>query len=194
VLVSSLEEVDRLIRVAEDLLLLSRAGAGPERSRMAVELEPIVLDALDVGVRLAHGTGVHVQLGPVAPAAVRGDGVALGRAVRNLVENAVKYTPAGGKVELTLTTAEGHALLGVQDTGIGIAAEDTQRIFQPFVRLDAARARETGGAGLGLAIAQSIARAHGGDLVVTSAPGAGSRFTIRLPLLAGRADAGSSRE
>jgi len=113
---------------------------------------------------------------------VRGDTLALRRATLNLVENAVKYTPAGGKVELSLTSGEGHALLVVQDTGIGITRPDQARVFEPFVRLDAARARETGGTGLGLAIARAIVLAHGGTLTLESQPGAGSRFTVRLPL------------
>lgn len=182
VLVSSLEDVDRLIRVAEDLLLLSRAAAGPEMPRPRIELEPLVLEALEVGTRLAQGTGVHVKLERVAPAAVRGDSGALGRAMRNLVENAVKYTPAGGTVELTLRTADGQAVFAVQDTGIGIAPADAERIFEPFLRLDAARARETGGTGLGLAIARSIVVAHGGTLALEREPGPGSRFVISLPL------------
>lgn len=182
VLVSSLEDVDRLIRVAEDLLLLSRAAAGPEMPRPRIELEPLVLEALEVGTRLAQGTGVHVKLERVAPAAVRGDSGALGRAMRNLVENAVKYTPAGGTVELTLRTADGQAVFAVQDTGIGIAPADAERIFEPFLRLDAARARETGGTGLGLAIARSIVLAHGGTLALEREPGPGSRFVISLPL------------
>jgi heavy metal sensor kinase len=182
VLASSLEEVDRLIRVAEDLLLLSRAVAGLETARARVDLEPLVLEALDVATRLAQGTGVHVQLGHVVPAAAMGDQRALARAVRNLVENAIKYTPAGGKVELSLSASGGEAALAVQDTGLGVAAADTERIFEPFVRLDAARARETGGSGLGLAIARSIVTAHGGTLTVESEENAGSRFTIRLPL------------
>jgi heavy metal sensor kinase len=182
VLASSLEEVDRLIRVAEDLLLLSRAAAGLGTPRPRIDLEPLLLEVLDVGARLAQGTGVHVQLGDVAPAAVHADAGALGRAMRNLVENALKYTPAGGKVELFLRTANGEAVIAVQDTGIGIAPADAERIFEPFVRLDAARARETGGTGLGLAIARSIVHAHGGTLTLESEPGAGSRFTIRLPL------------
>src|SRR5262249_52957343 len=127
-------------------------------------------------------TGVTVRLDSVAPATVMGNGATLRRAVLNLVENAVKYTPAGGKVELGLTSADRHALLTVADSGIGIGAADAGRIFEPFVRLDAARARETGGAGLGLAIARAIVAAHGGTLTVESAPDAGSRFTIRLPL------------
>jgi heavy metal sensor kinase len=182
VLISSLEDVDRLIRVAEDLLLLARAAVPPEMPRPRIELEPLVLEALELGTRLAQGTGVHVKLGPVAPAAVRGDASALVRAMRNLVENAVKYTPAGGTVELTLRTADGQAVFAVQDTGIGIAPADAERIFEPFVRLDAARARETGGTGLGLAIARSIVLAHGGTLTLERDPGPGSCFVISLPL------------
>jgi len=182
VLVSSLEEVDRLIRLAEDLLLLSRSAAGPETPRGPVEMEPLLLDVFDVGVRLAQGTGVSVRINDVTPVTVRGDTLALRRATLNLIENAVKYTPAGGKVELSLTSGEGHASLGVQDTGIGITDADQARVFEPFVRLDAARARETGGTGLGLALARAIVLAHGGTLTLESQPGAGSRFTIRLPL------------
>ncbi len=182
VLVGSLEEVERLIRLAEDLLLLSRSTAGPETPRGPVELEPLLLDVFDVGVRLTQGTGVSVRVNDVMPVTVRGDALALRRAVLNLVENAVKYTSADGKVELSLTSGDGHASVTVQDTGIGIAPADQERVFEPFVRLDAARARETGGTGLGLAIARAVALAHGGTLSVESRAGAGSRFTIRLPL------------
>jgi heavy metal sensor kinase len=182
VLVGSLEEVERLIRLAEDLLLLSRSTVGPETPRSVVELEPLLLDVFDVGVRLARGKDVSVRVNDVAAASVKGDAVALRRAVLNLVENALKYTPPGGKVELSLRSGDGHASIAVQDTGIGIAAADRESIFEPFVRLDTARARETGGTGLGLAIARAIAVAHGGILSVESVPGAGSCFTIRLPL------------
>jgi len=182
VLASSLEEVERLIRLAEDLLLLSRSTAGPEGPRGHVDLEPLLLDVFDVAARLGQPAGVSVRIDTATPATVRGDAIALGQALLNLVENAVKYTPPGGKVELGLTTADGAAVLTASDTGIGIAEADAERIFEPFVRLDAARARDTGGAGLGLAIARSIAVAHGGTLSVESRPGAGSRFVIRLPL------------
>jgi heavy metal sensor kinase len=164
VLEESLEEVNRLIRAAEDLLLLTRAGPGRGLARERLNLEPIVVDALEMGARLAQGTGAS----------------ALRRAILNLVENAVKYTPAGGKVEMTLAREGDHALITVADTGIGIAPADRERIFEPFVRLDAASA--TPGSGLGLAIARGVAIAHGGGLAVESTPGAGSRFTLRLPL------------
>ena len=147
-----------------------------------MELEPLLLDLFDVGVRLARGTGVGVRINDVTPVTVRGDALTLRRAVLNLVENAVKYTPTGGKVELSLTSSNGHASLAVQDTGLGIPAADQKRIFEPFVRLDAARARETGGTGLGLAIARAIVLAHGGTLTVESHPGAGSRFMVQLAL------------
>jgi heavy metal sensor kinase len=179
---SSLEEVERLVRLAEDLLLLSRTSTGAGVPRKPVELEPIVLEALDVGAQFARKTALSVQLKESEPAVVIGDATDLGRALRNLVENAVKYTPAGGRVELALTRADGWASIVVQDTGPGIDPADVERVFQPFVRLDAARARSTGGTGLGLSIARSIVMAHGGTLALESTPGAGSRFTIRLPL------------
>jgi heavy metal sensor kinase len=182
VLASSLEEVERLIRLSEDLLLLSRSVAGPEPARAPVDLEPLLLEVFDVGARLGRAAGVSVRVETAVPASVRGDANALRRALLNLVENAVKYTAAGGKVELALVPDGGWAVLTVADTGIGVEPADADRIFEPFVRLDAARSRDTGGAGLGLAIARSIVVAHGGTLAVESRPGEGSRFTIRLPL------------
>ncbi|HVQ76653.1 MAG TPA: heavy metal sensor histidine kinase [Candidatus Binatia bacterium] len=181
VLGTSLEEVERLIKVSEDLLLLARAPSEVGLRRARVDLEPLVLEALDAGVRLASGAGVSVSLGQMTPAAAIGDGPALRRAMLNLVENAVKYTLPGGRITLSLGQADGLARIVVEDTGIGIDAADQERIFEPFVRLDEARSRETGGSGLGLAIARSIVVAHGGHLDVQSAPKAGSRFTIELP-------------
>ena len=181
-LASALEEVDRLVRLAEDLLLLSRATAGPDSPRARVELETLVLDVAEVGTRLAKDRGVTVRVGALAPLAVLGDGGALRRALLNLVENGVKYTPAGGRVELSVAAVDGEAVLAVEDTGPGIDAVDVARIFEPFVRLDTARSRESGGSGLGLAIARSIVVAHRGTLGVERPAAGGSRFTIRLPL------------
>ena len=182
VLVSSLEEVERLVRLAEDLLLLSRFSAGALPARERVELQPLLHDLREVGERLALARGVSVDLAVDAPLAVHGDPAALRRAVLNLVENAIKYTPPGGRVELGLATADRSAAIVVRDTGVGMDPAEAARVFEPFVRLDEARARDTGGAGLGLAIVRSIVLAHGGTLAVESAPGAGSTFTIRLPL------------
>ena len=182
VLVSSLEEVERLVRLAEDLLLLSRFSAGALPARERVELQPLLHDLREVGERLALARGVSVDLAVDAPLAVHGDPATLRRAVLNLVENAIKYTPPGGRVELGLAPADRSAAIVVRDTGVGMDPAEAARVFEPFVRLDEARARDTGGAGLGLAIVRSIVLAHGGTLAVESAPGAGSTFTIRLPL------------
>jgi heavy metal sensor kinase len=183
ILRSSLEEAERLIRLAEDLLLLSRfSPSGPPPSGR-VALEPLVTDVLDVGTKLAESKGVAIQLEATTPATVLGDALALRRALRNLVENAVKYTPSGGKVGLALFRTDGHAEIAVRDTGLGIDPTDAERAFQPFVRLDVARSQDTGGAGLGLAIARSIVVAHGGTLEFESAPGAGSVFKIRLHIV-----------
>jgi signal transduction histidine kinase len=182
VLRSNLEEVEHLIRLVEDLLLFSRSAAalGPPRER--VELEPLVLEALETGARRAQGAGVTIRADSIEPAVVLGEAGALRRALANLVDNAIKYTPAGGKVELSLLVSDGQAQIVVRDTGIGIDAADAARIFDPFVRLDAARSRDEGGAGLGLALVRAIVEAHGGTITVDSAPGAGSRFTVRMPL------------
>ena len=182
VLASSLEEVEHLIRLAEDLLVFSRSSPGLAAPTAPVDLEPLLLEVLETGARRAQGVGVTMRADTFEPATVLGDAGALRRAILNLVDNAIKYTPAGGKVELSLVTASGQALVTVRDTGIGFEPGAAARIFEPFVRLDAARGRDTGGTGLGLALVRSVVTAHGGAVEVESAPGAGSRFTIRLPL------------
>jgi len=180
VLESTLESAERLVRLAEDLLALSRATAGGVARSAPVDIEALVMGVLDAGVRLAQGRGVTVRLGAVAPAVVSGDATALDRALLNLVDNAVRYTPAGGKVEISATPSDGSVEIAVQDSGPGIAPQDAERVFEPFVRLDAGRTKEPSGSGLGLAIARSIVEAHGGALTLHSAPEGGSRFTIRL--------------
>lgn len=182
VLASSLEEVDRVIRLAEGLLLLSRVRMGAPAPRQPVDLEPLLLEVHDVGARLGAGRDVSVHLGQREALTVRGDRATLWRAVLNLVDNAVRYTPAGGRVELALERDGDHAVVAVRDTGVGIDPLDVERIFEPFVRLDATRARADSGAGLGLSIVRAVVLAHGGTLSVQSVPGAGSTFTIRLPL------------
>ncbi len=181
VLAASLTEVDRLIRLAEDLLLVARSGAEAATARAPIELDQLALEVVDVGARLARPRGISVRIDIDEPVQVLGDASALRRATLNLVENAVKYTPAGGRVELTVGRENHAGILSVLDTGPGIPLEARARVFEPFVRLDADRGRETGGAGLGLSIARSIVTAHGGVLTLESPAAGGARFIIRLP-------------
>ncbi len=181
-LATSLGEVEHLTRLAEDLLLLSRAAAGLPGPRGPVELEPLLRDvARDAAVLAAPGD-ITVEAAAPTPLAVLGDAGSLRRALLNLAENAVRYTPDGGRVTLALTREDGTASLAVSDTGPGIDPADAERVFQPFVRLETGRVRNPQGSGLGLAIARSIAVAHGGSLDLDRAPEGGARLTLRLPL------------
>lgn len=119
---------------------------------------------------------------PAEPIALRVDGDLLQQAIRNLLDNAFKYTPADGRVTLQCRQRGRWAIIEVIDTGVGIPAQDLSHIFERFYRVDTARARETGGFGLGLSITQQIVDAHGGQLTVKSTPGKGSVFCVELPI------------
>jgi two-component system OmpR family sensor kinase len=197
-----LGSVESMARMVDDLLLLSRADAGALRlAREPVELDRLVEEAAKEGEVLARPRQVQVRIQALEPLVASGDGPRLAQLLRNLVDNAVKYTPAGGQVSLALRAGSGvrgqgseapphpppptpRAEIVVQDTGIGIAPEALPRVFDRFYRADPARSRDSGGAGLGLCIAQTIAEAHGGQIEVDSTPGVGSTFTVRLPLRA----------
>jgi heavy metal sensor kinase len=194
VLESTLEEVEAMARLVDELLLLSRADAGALRwESTPVELDHLVEELTKQGEILARPKQIRIAVTDMAPLIVQGDSQRLRQLLLNLVDNAVKYTPIGGQVSLGLraTTREGadgppreYAEIVVQDTGIGIPAEDLPRIFERFYRADPARSREAGGAGLGLCISKTIAEAHGGRIEVESTPGAGSTFRLLLPLAA----------
>ncbi|MBN2707369.1 MAG: ATP-binding protein, partial [Deltaproteobacteria bacterium] len=119
---------------------------------------------------------------PEAAVEVNGDEEALHQAITNLLDNAIKYTPAGGRVMVQLESRSQEAIIRVTDTGIGIEPEDQERIFERFYRVDKARSRELGGTGLGLSIVRHIIRSHQGRVRVESRPGNGSSFIINLPL------------
>src|SRR5262249_10132990 len=119
---------------------------------------------------------------------VEGDRARMKQVVVNLLDNAIKYTPPGGTVDLTVSARQHNALLEVADTGMGIPPEALPRIFERFFRVDDARSREGGGAGLGLSIVKSICAAHHGRVEATSTPGRGSTFLVELPLAAAPAN------
>ncbi len=131
----------------------------------------------------ARGLALAVAL-PAGLPLVDADPERVGQVLRNLLANAFAYTPAGGRIIVTAETWPGQVAVSVRDTGAGIAAEHLPHIFDRFYRADRARARPTGGAGLGLAIARQLIRAHGGDITAASEPGAGSMFTFTLPVAA----------
>lgn len=178
-------ESARMQRLVTDLLLLAQADAGFKIRKQLVELDTILLDVY----RLERATAkaVNVVLGQEDQAQVMGDADRLKQLLLNLVDNAIKYTPAGGTVTLSLTREAESVRIAIQDTGVGIPSQDLEKIFDRFYRVDKARARDPltpsgGGTGLGLAIARWIAEAHGGKLQVESQVGKGSTFTVWLPL------------
>jgi heavy metal sensor kinase len=179
------DEAERLSRIVEDLFILARQ---PINTRAALNKERVSLnDAVSDCARAAHvlasRKGVRLHLENDSPSiALNGDEELIKRMILNLLDNAVKYTPAGGEISLALARQNGNAEILVRDTGIGIAETDQPRVFDRFFRVDKARARTLGGAGLGLSIAQWIVEVHGGEISVRSAPGEGSAFTVLLPL------------
>jgi signal transduction histidine kinase len=165
-------------------MLLARADASKETlERNPVDAVSVVQNAAEQGERLArsHGVGFLLKL-PPGPIRIRADAEALRRALLILMDNAAKYTPRGGSVEVGLDMREGQAVAWVSDTGIGIDASDLPHGFDRFWRADKARPREHGGAGLGLSIARWIVAMHGGRIGVQSRPGKGSIFEIRVPI------------
>ncbi|HYA01638.1 MAG TPA: ATP-binding protein [Syntrophobacteria bacterium] len=182
VLQSALEEIDRIASLTEGLLLLARADAGVLRmDRQPLDLADLVADLYGRVKVLADSRSIRLVLGPVEPVSIRGDYERLRRLLLNLLDNGVKYTDPGGRVTLSLQRQSEWAALRVSDTGIGLSPEKRERIFQPFYRAAKAHGRDEDGHGLGLAIARSIAEAHGGSIQVESARGRGSTFTVLLP-------------
>lgn len=178
---SALEEIDRISRLVEGLLLLSRADAGVLRTdRRPVDMAGLVEEVYWRLKVLADGRSVQLNLENLEPVSIAGDRERLRQLLVNIVENAIKYTPSGGRVTVALRSEGDSASIQVSDTGIGIKAEDRERIFQPFYRTQEALAES--GVGLGLAIAKSIAALHGGGIEVLSNAGEGSIFRIILPV------------
>ena len=173
-------ESERMTRMVGDLLLLAQADAGLPIRRERVELDTLMLQVYRQVRPLADG--IELSIGAEDQAAILGDPDRIKQLVLNLVDNAIKYTPKGGKVTLGLQRVESWAQLSVADTGVGIPEQDLSHIFERFYRVDKARSRAAGGTGLGLSIVEWIAQVHGGTINVQSEMGKGTTFIVSLPL------------
>jgi heavy metal sensor kinase len=179
---SILEECERLTRLTDQLLALAREDAGAARPpRQRVDLSALVSAVADNLRPLAEARGLTLHVKAAAGVTVAGDAARLRQVFYNLLDNALKYTPAGGTVELHVEAGARAAVVTVHDTGIGIPAEHLPHVFERFYRVDRARSRAEGGTGLGLSIARSIVVAHGGEIELTSPPGAGTTCRVMLP-------------
>jgi len=185
----------RLGSITDDLLKLSAIEGGSMTFQMEpVRLPQLIEHCIEAVSLKAKARGLEIEGHAAASLPlVRGDSLRLEEVLKNLLENAIQYTPAPGSIRLSAQVQGENAVLCVADTGIGIPSTDQQRIFERFYRVDVARSREAGGTGLGLAIAKHIVEAHAGRLWVESELGHGSRFYVALPLsapeLAGAGDA-----
>jgi heavy metal sensor kinase len=180
-------ELEKTSALIEKLMFLARADCGAEALQSGpLNLSEIVREVCNQGSALAEGKQVafREQL-PDWPVWINGDPSSLRRLFLILIDNAVKYTPTNGRVEVCLEEGDGVAVGEVRDTGIGIAPEDLPSVFERFYRADKARSRESGGVGLGLSIGRWIAEAHQGTIEVQSSQGRGSIFRVRLPLANG---------
>jgi heavy metal sensor kinase len=175
------DEAGRLSRIVDDLMALAYADAGQHPLKFEeFYLNDLVEETCRAMQVLAMKKGVHMTIEPSEDFVFRGDEDMLRRLLLNLLDNAVKYTPAGGQVAVKLATEKQGAKITVTDTGIGIPAEAAPHIFERFYRVDKARSRADGGSGLGLSIAKWVAEAHQGSINLISQPGYGSTFTVLL--------------
>ena len=170
-------------RIVDDLLDVSRINRG----KIDLEREPLELGALVAGSiedlrPIAHQQGQTLQVHAAGEPWVHADPARLAQMIANLVNNAIKYTPAGGRIDVSVGSDRGHAFVRVVDSGAGIPPEKLRQIFEPFTQLDGSRSRSHGGLGIGLTLVDRLARLHGGEVIATSeGPGHGSTFTLRLP-------------
>lgn len=183
VLSSSLEEIDRMSIIVRNLLDLAKIDVEKEASsKVEVCVDNVLSERFEQLKRVALDRGVELDILRNKPATVCGDPVRIGQLFYNLIDNAIKYTPGGGKVELSCGVESGQAVVRIRDTGIGIAEEDLPYIFDRFYRVDKARTRDAGGAGLGLSICKEIVNSLRGVIDVESEAGGGTTFTVILPL------------
>lgn len=179
-LVSMLEEIEHLTQLTDDLLTLCREDAQVRPSFEDARLDEVVLEAVATMAPVADKLGLRLVAEELTPCVVHGDHDQLHRVAVNLIDNAVKYNAAGGRVEVSLALEDGQARLTVADDGIGIPSEHLPKLFKRFYRVDAARPRRFTSTGLGLPICRSIVQSHGGSIEIRSEPGEGTRVVVSL--------------
>ena len=172
-------EATRMARLVADLLSLARADAGVPLRREPVELDRVLIEV--VGEVRHQLLGQRLAVAAFEPAMVHGDPDRLKQLILILIDNAVKYTAPGGRVDVSLRRTNGDVVIEVRDTGVGIAPADLLRVFERFYRVDPSRSRNAGGSGLGLPIARWIVEEHGGTVELASTIGKGTTATVRLP-------------
>jgi heavy metal sensor kinase len=178
---STVEECDRLLRMINMMLEISETEAGVSTlNRSEVDISELIEEACDLYQPLAEERGIHIEANIPVQFHLSGDKAKLQCVLSNLLDNAIKYTPSGGKIIVSSEAVNKKIMLSIQDTGIGISPDETSRIFERFYRAD--KSRSIPGAGLGLSLVQAIVRSHGGEIKVSSSSGTGSTFTVSLPL------------
>jgi signal transduction histidine kinase len=183
VLISNLEELDRLTRIVNDILTLSEAEAGSQiLSKKLINLKLLIGDLTDQMQLLAMERNIQIEVADLPDAVVEADDLWMRRAILNLLDNAIKYSRDGGRIQVSITNDAAKTRIGIRDDGIGISGRDLPHIFDRLFRADPARSRNNGGAGLGLALVKWVVEAHNGQITVASEPERGTAFQIELPL------------
>ncbi|MBG6190518.1 two-component system sensor histidine kinase SenX3 [Arthrobacter sp. CAN_A212] len=184
------KESARLSALVQDIIELSRLqGADVVRRGRPVDINTVIAEAVDRNRLPAESKQIDIVVGGRIAEPVYGDPDLLMTAFRNLIDNAIRYSPEGTRVGVGLRSRDGLAQISVTDQGIGITPEEQERVFERFYRIDAARSRQTGGTGLGLSIVKHVVSNHGGEVTVWSQSGQGSTFTVRLPEMEADSDA-----
>lgn len=185
------KESGRLAALVQDIIELSRLqGASVTQQGGPVDVNAVIAEAVDRSQLPAESKNISIVVGGRTEGKVFGDQDLLVTALRNLIDNAIRYSPANTRVGIGVRSREGLISISVTDQGEGLSAEDQERVFERFYRVDAARSRHTGGTGLGLSIVKHVAQNHGGEVTLWSQPGQGSTFTLRLPEMEGLDDGG----
>jgi len=181
------KESTRLAALVQDIIELSRLqGANVAQAAHPVDINTVVAEAVDRSQLPAESKNIDIVVGGRTDAMVYGDQDLLVTALRNLIDNAIRYSPENTRVGVGVRSRDGLVSVSVTDQGEGLSPEDQERVFERFYRVDSARSRHTGGTGLGLSIVKHVMANHGGEVTLWSQPGQGSTFTLRLPEMEGQ--------